>query len=80
MQMCSVCELRCSYTMYGKIPSLVAKAGGTIDDSAFTDEVTVRLHLPEENLVAFNNTLSEESSGKVAAQEISKDFFDKVQK
>lgn len=80
MQMCSVCELRCSYTLYGKIPSLVAKADGSIDDSQFTDEVTVRFHLPEENLVAFNNTLSEESSGKVAAVEISKDFFDKVQK
>ena len=80
MVMCSVCELRCSYTLYGKIPSLVARYGGSIDDSDFTDEVTVRFHLPEDDLVAFNKALSEESSGKVAATEIKKDFFAKLQK
>lgn len=80
MEMCSVCELSCSYTMYGKIPSLVAKADGTIDDSQFTDDVKIRFHLPEDHLVAFNKALSEESSGKYEAVEISKVFFDKVQK
>lgn len=80
MQMCSECMLCCSYTMYGKIPALIARFDGSIDDSSFTDDVTVRFHLPEENLVAFNKALSEESSGKYAAEEISKAFFDKVQK
>ena len=80
MRMCSVCTLQCSYTMYGKIPALVARFDGSIDDSAFTDDVAVSFHLPEENLVAFNKALSEESSGKYAAREISKEFFEKVQK
>ena len=77
MEMCSVCTLSCSYPMYGKIPALVAKFGGSIDDSVFADEVSIRFHLPEDDLPAFNKALSEESSGKYEAQEISKDFFEK---
>ena len=78
MTMCSVCELSCSYTLYGKLPALIAKFDGSIDDSAFTDDVALRFHLPEDNLVAFNKALSEESSGKCAASELSKEFFEKV--
>ena len=77
MEMCSVCTLTCSYTMYGKIPALVAKFHGSIDDSDFADEVSIRFHLPEDELSAFNKALSEESSGKYAAVEINKEFFEK---
>ena len=77
MEMCSVCTLTCSYTMYGKIPALVARFRGSIDDSDFADEVSIRFHLPEDELSAFNKALSEESSGKYAAVEINKEFFEK---
>ena len=75
MTLCSVCELKCSYTLYGKIPSLIARCDGTVDDSVFADDVTVLFHLPSENLSAFNKALSEESSGKVQARETSAEFF-----
>ncbi len=75
MVMCAVCTLSCSYTMYGKIPALIARFGGTVDDSAFTDDVTVMFHLPEENFAPFNKALSEESSGKIQAEETDKKFF-----
>lgn len=77
MELCSVCTMRCSYTMYGKIPALVAKFGGSIDDSDFADDVSICFHLPEDDLPAFNKALSEESSGKYEAEEVSKDFFEK---
>ena len=77
MTLCSVCSLRCSYTLYGKIPSLIAGFGGGIDSSDFTDDVALRFHLPEDELAAFNKALSEESSGKVQAIEEDKHFFDK---
>lgn len=77
MEMCSVCTLTCSYAMYGKIPALVAKFRGSIDDSDFADEVSIRFHLPEDELPSFNKALSEESSGKYAAVEINKEFFEK---
>lgn len=77
MTVCSVCSLSCSYTMYGKLPSMIASFGGSIDDSSFTDDVRLVFHLPEENLAAFNKALSEESSGKLQATEEKKHFFDK---
>ena len=77
MIVCSVCSLSCSYTMYGKLPSMIASFGGSIDDSSFTDDVHLVFHLPEDNLAAFNKALSEESSGKYAAVEINKEFFEK---
>lgn len=75
MTLCSVCELRCSYTLYGRIPSLIARFDGTSDDSIFADDVTVRFHLPCDKLPAFNKALSEESSGKVQATEEETRFF-----
>ena len=77
MMMCSVCELSCSYTMYGKLPSLIAGFGGVIDDSSFTDDVSIVFHIPEDSLDAFNKALSEESSGKYSAVETDKKFFEK---
>ncbi len=80
MIMCSVCELSCSYTMYGKMPSLISKFGGCIDDSSFTDDVSLVFHLPEDNLPAFNKALSVESSGNYQAAETDKKFFDNILK
>ncbi|WP_316607561.1 YigZ family protein [uncultured Ruminococcus sp.] len=77
MIVCSVCSLSCSYTMYGKLPSMIASFGGNIDDSSFTDDVHLVFHLPEDNLAAFNKALSEESSGKLQATEEEKQFFEK---
>lgn len=77
MIMCSVCSLTCSYTMYGKLPSLIARFGGAADDSVFADDVTLIFHLPEDELAAFNKALSEESSGKYQAVENDKKFFEK---
>ena len=77
MTLCSVCALTCSYTLYGKLPALIAKYGGSVDASDFADEVHLRFHLPDDNLPAFNKALSEESSGRLQAKENKKEFFDK---
>lgn len=75
MVMCSVCTLSCSYTMYGRIPALIASFDGIVDDSSFTDEVSLVFHLPEDKLPALNKALSEESSGKLQAAETDKKYF-----
>lgn len=77
MTLCSVCTLNCSYTLYGRIPALLARYDGVADDSVFADDVTVRFHIPDDQLAAFNKALSEESSGKVQAQEEDQRFFAK---
>ena len=77
MTLCSVCSLCCSYTLYGKLPSMIARRSGSIDSSDFVDEVKLSFHLPVDELAAFNKDLSEESSGKLQAAETEKAFFDK---
>lgn len=77
MTLCSVCALTCAYTLYGKLPALIAQYGGAVDSSDFTDEVHLGFHLPEDSLAPFNKALSEESAGKLQAREKEKQFFDK---
>lgn len=77
MQMCSQCSLTCTYTQYGKIPATIAQFEGVVDDSEFTDFVTVKFHLPCDNLAPLNTALSELTCGAVAAEEHSKSYFEK---
>ncbi len=76
MQLCSQCSLTCSYTQYGKIPATIAQFEGVVDDSEFTDFVTVKFHLPCDNLASLNTALSELTCGAVEAHEHSKSFFE----
>ena len=77
MTLCSVCSLSCSYTLYGKLPSLIARYGGRVDDTQFADEVSLSFHLPVDSLAGFNKALSEESAGKYQVEETEKRFFDR---
>lgn len=76
MQMCSLCALSCTYTQYGKIPAAIASFDGVIDDSDFAENVTVKFHIPCDNLPKLNVLLSELTCGDCCAQELSKDFFE----
>lgn len=76
MQMCSQCKLTCTYTQYGKIPATIASFGGVVDDSEFTDFVSVNFHLPCENLTKLNEVLCELTCGDCQAQELSKAYFE----
>ena len=76
MQLCSQCSLTCSYTQYGKIPATIAQFEGVVDDSEFTDFVTVNFHLPCDKLSSLNTALSELTCGAVEANEHSKSFFE----
>ena len=76
MQLCSQCSLTCTYTQYGKIPATIAQFQGVVDDSEFTDFVTVKFHLPCDNLSSLNTALSEITCGAVEADEHSKSFFE----
>ena len=76
MQMCSECELSCTYTQYGKIPATIASLDGVVDDSEFTDNVKVKFHIPCDNLIKLNEILSELTCGECSANELSKSFFE----
>lgn len=76
MQMCSQCKLTCTYTQYGKIPATIASFDGVVDDSEFTDFVSVNFHIPCEKLAKLNEVLCELTCGDCQAQELSKAYFE----
>lgn len=63
-------KLDCDYTLYGRIPSLLAECDGQETGTDFTDRVTVRFRIPEDNFEAFQSKLTEYSSGKVSAKAV----------
>ena len=67
----------CDYTLYGRIPALLAEVEGTETGTDFADRVTVHFRLPEENLDRFRAKLTEYSSGKVTAEVEGFDYYEK---
>lgn len=74
MQLCAVAEAKCDYSFYGKLPTLIAEAGGKIDDTVFADDVKVIFRIADENLQKFNEMLVDVSNGKFHAEKTGEIF------
>lgn len=75
-RLCAVGEVCCHYGEYGRIQPLIAEFGGTVDDSVFAEEVTLKLHLPCEQEEPFQKQLTEVSAGQRFFDKQSEEFFD----
>ena len=76
MTPCVEAVLSCDYTLYGRIPALLAEHGGKETETEFTDSVTVRFLLPEDQQEAFQSQLTEYSSGACSAEVTAHTFVD----
>lgn len=76
MVRCAECELTCDYTLYGRIPALIAEHRGKEAGTDFTDSVTVRFRLPEEEVDGFQSHLTEYSSGKYSVVVTGTEFYE----
>lgn len=75
MRKCSQAELVCSYNQYGRINSLIPSMGGVIDDTQFTDNVTIKLHISQRDLGALNKQLAELTCGEIQALEFGAEYY-----
>lgn len=75
MVKCAECELTCDYTLYGRIPALIAEHAGKETGTDFTDSVTVRFRLPEDEVDAFRAQLTEYSSGRYSVSLLGSGFY-----
>ena len=75
MSMCVRASCTCDYAFYGKLASLVPECGGIIENSDFTDTVTVVFNMPEELYGSFCAELTEASFGKVSSSELERVFM-----
>lgn len=60
---CSIVKIRCDYTFYGRLASLILEQGGIVEDTAFEDVVTVKMRIPQELEPAFEARLVDLSNG-----------------
>lgn len=60
---CSIVKIRCDYTFYGRLASLIPEQGGIVEDTAFEDAVTVKMRIPQELESAFETRLVDLSNG-----------------
>ncbi len=67
-------EIQCSYTQYGWLAPLVESGGGTIVDTQYTDEVTVRFLLDTQLQGGFEKQLTERSAGSLTAQVLEEQY------
>lgn len=61
-------EITCSYTQYGWLAAFIEAGGGTVADTAYTDNVTVRFLLDCDAQAAFEKQLTERSAGSLQSQ------------
>ena len=66
MRPTSVEEIVCSYTQYGWLSALIEGNGGTVEDTVYTDTVTVRFSLSIEQQGFFEKQLTERSAGSLS--------------
>lgn len=75
MRRCLLCELSCDYSQYGKVSSLIPECGGVIDGSDFTDVVTLKFHITEEQLGFMRPQLADATCGTCEVTVAGEDFF-----
>ena len=69
------CRVSCGYAAYGMVAALVASFNGVVEDTAFTEEVTLTFLLGEEDMGPFQKALTEGSAGTLLVEEMEKLHF-----
>lgn len=75
MQFGARCCVRCGYAAYGMVAALVASYNGVVEDTGFTEEVTITFLLAEGDIGPFQKALTEGSSGTLLVEEMEKLHF-----
>lgn len=69
--------LECDYASLGKISSCICDLGGVIDSSDFTNKVSLKFHIAEEQLQILRESIAGITSGKCELEIGEKNFFKK---
>ncbi len=75
MRECSLLRLTCDYSKYGRVGSLIPECGGVVDDTQFTEAVTLSFHMAPEQKGTFARQLADATNGQVTFEEEGMEFF-----
>ena len=77
MARCTLGEVTCDYTYYGRLVPLLCSHGAIVEDTAFADSVTVRFKVPASAFGALCEAVVDTSFGKVRPLALG-EIFDKI--
>ncbi len=77
MELCSKCQIKCSYNQYGKVSTLIMQNGGYVDDSSFADNVIIDFHISVDLVQLLNKALADATAGEIITEVISEDYYEK---
>lgn len=70
MQHQTLLSVTCDYAFYQKLAVLVPAMEGSVEDTSFTDQVTLRFSVPSSSMDRFHKALTESGNGRYTAQPI----------
>lgn len=65
MRMSLLCSLRCDYSQYGRLATLIPECGGSISDTSFGESVDIAFAMTREQLAGFDKKLADATGGSV---------------
>lgn len=74
MEKSLILSLVCDYNQYGRLSGLIPEFGGMIDNSEFTENVTLLFHLPKDMYELFVKELADVTCGSVEAEIIGEEW------
>lgn len=72
---CCDCNIFCDYNQYGKLLNIISECDGVVDNSDFSQKISVFFHLKKENFSALSKKIMEFSSGTLDCNILSENFY-----
>ena len=74
MVMCCRAVIKCDYSQYGRVASLIPACNGVVTDTAYTDSVEIEFVIPRDMVDFLKKELTELSSGGLEAEVLGEEF------
>lgn len=74
MSLCKIAKIECDYTYYGKLNPLMCREGAIIEDTQFSDNVTILFKIPEQDFEKLNAQIIDSSAGRYKAVAIDEKY------
>lgn len=75
MRVCRLCRVCCDYSQYGRVSALIPEYGGIIDDTVFTDAVSLKFHMTDEQLGKMTPQLADATCGACNVELLGENYF-----
>ena len=76
MRMSLLCRLRCDYSQYGRLATLIPECGGSISDTSFGESVDIAFAMTREQLAGFDKKLADATSGSIETEVKNEKYFE----